>query len=89
MNKIYLRLYVGIVYVIEKDWKMNKIAYIYLESYEDENNQTHYTSKAEGSSFDLTMLIAYLYHDQKDMVEAAMQEKLQETISDGQEIYLN
>lgn len=68
---------------------MNRLAYIYLEAYEDENGETHYTSKAEGSSFDLTMLIAYLYHDQKEMVVAAMQDNLQQAIEEGQEIYLN
>ena len=68
---------------------MKRLAYIYLEAYEDEGGQTHYTSKAEGDSVDLTLLLAYLYHDQKELLEAAMQDSVQESISDGQEIYLN
>lgn len=68
---------------------MNRIAYIYLETYEDEEGQTHFMSKAEGNSVDLTMLIAYLYHDQKEMCKAAMQESIQETLKDGQEMYIN
>lgn len=69
---------------------MNRLAYIYLEAYEDENGQTHYTSKAEGDSLDLTLLIAYLYHDQKELVDAAMQDSVQESIEgEGQEIYIN
>lgn len=69
---------------------MNRLAYIYLEAYEDENGQTHYMSKAEGDSLDLTLLIAYLYHDQKELVDAATQDSVQKTIEDeGQEIYVN
>ena len=69
---------------------MKKLAYIYLEAYEDENDQIHYTSKADGKSVDLMMLIAYLYYDQKELVEAAMRTEIQEAIEeDGKEIYLN
>lgn len=68
---------------------MNRKAYIYLEAYEDEEGQTHFMSKAEGNSFDLTMLIAYLYYDHKEMCEAAMQESIQKNLKDGQEMYIN
>lgn len=69
---------------------MNRLAYIYLEAYKDENGQTHYMSKADGNSFDLILLIAYLYHDQKELVEEAISDNIQDSIKDnGQEMYIN
>lgn len=69
---------------------MNRLAYIYLEAYEDEEGQIHYMSKAEGNSVDLTLLIAYLYHDQKEIVDSAIQQEVQDSIKDnGQEFSIN
>lgn len=69
---------------------MKRLSYIYLEAYEDNDGKIHYTSKAEGNSIDLTMLIAYLYHDQKELVDFAIQDKIQDSIEDdGKEIYIN
>ena len=61
---------------------MKRIAYIHLEEYEDEDGNAHYMSRAEGNSVDLTLLLAYLYHDQRELVETAMQEELQNSIKE-------
>lgn len=68
---------------------MNRLAYIYLEAWEDENGATHYTSKAEGNSLDLMTLIAYLYHDHKELVDVAIQDNIQNSINEGEEFYIN
>lgn len=70
--------------------KMKTLAYIYLEAYEDDNGIVHYSSKADGNSVDLTMLIAYLYHDQPDLVETAVSDEVQATIKDETEkVYIH
>lgn len=69
---------------------MKERAYIHLSAFEDDEGNIHYSSSAEGNSVDLTLLVAYLYYDQKELVETAIQDEVQFSLKNqAQDVRLN